>query len=29
VPIGRPARALGPPRRQPAVDRTFVDRYQG
>lgn len=29
VPIGRPARALGPPRRLPAVDRTFVDRYQG
>jgi nitroreductase len=28
VPIGRPARALGPPRRLPAVDRTFVDRYE-
>jgi nitroreductase len=28
VPIGRPARALGTPRRLPAVDRTFVDRYE-
>jgi nitroreductase len=28
VPIGLPARSLGPPRRVPAVDRTFVDRYQ-
>jgi nitroreductase len=28
VPIGRPSRPLGPPRRLPAVDRTFVDRYR-
>jgi hypothetical protein len=28
VPIGRAARSLGPPRRLPAVDRTFVDHYR-
>jgi nitroreductase len=28
VPIGRRARSLGPPRRLPAGDRTFVDRYR-
>ena len=27
VPIGRPARTLGPSRRQPAVDKTHLDRY--
>ena len=28
VPIGRPARSLGPPRREPAADKTYIDRYQ-
>jgi len=27
VPIGRPARPLGPPRRRPATDTTHRDRY--
>jgi nitroreductase len=27
VPIGRPARPLGPPRRRPATDTTYRDRY--
>lgn len=27
VPIGRPARPLGPPRRTPAASKTFHDRY--
>ena len=27
VPVGRPARPLGPPRRRPAVDTTYRDRY--
>jgi nitroreductase len=27
VPIGRPARALGPPRRTSAGDKTHIDRY--
>jgi nitroreductase len=28
VPIGRPARRLGPPRREPAAAKTYIDRYQ-
>lgn len=27
VPVGRPARALGPPRRRPAAETTYRDRY--
>jgi nitroreductase len=27
VPVGRPARPLGPPRRRPAIDTTYRDRY--
>ncbi|HEX4819808.1 MAG TPA: nitroreductase family protein [Acidimicrobiales bacterium] len=27
IPIGRPARPLGPPRRRPATETTFRDRY--
>jgi nitroreductase len=27
VPLGRPARELGPPRRAPAVEKTFRERY--
>ena len=28
VPIGRPARPLGAPRREPATGKTYIDRYQ-
>lgn len=28
VPIGRPAHPLGPPRREPAAGKTYLDRYE-
>jgi len=28
VPVGRPARPLGAPRREPAASKTYIDRYE-